>query len=70
VQYSGEVSVGVWVLFRNFFVADTKCIDAARKVTSHSIPTEVKERRAVDYTTLIASSDKTMSVLGCKPRFD
>lgn len=54
MQYSGEVSVEIWVLFRNFFVTDTKCIDPARKVTGHSIPAEVKERRAGDSATLIA----------------
>lgn len=45
-------------------------IEAARKVTSHPIPAEIKERRAGDPAVLIASSDKAKEVLGWKPRFD
>lgn len=44
-------------------------IKAARKVTGHPIPAEVKERRVGDPATLIASSDKAKSVLGWKPQF-
>jgi UDP-glucose 4-epimerase len=39
-------------------------IEAARKVTGHPIPCEVKERRAGDPATLIAASDKVEKVLG------
>jgi len=45
-------------------------IETTRKVTGHSIPAEVKERRAGDPATLIASSEKAKSVLGWKPEFD
>lgn len=45
-------------------------IAAARKVTCHPILAEIKERRAGDPATLIASSDKAKSVLGWKPKFD
>ena len=45
-------------------------IDVARKVTGHKIPAEVKERRAGDPATLIASSEKAKNVLGWRPQFD
>ncbi|SEN48519.1 UDP-galactose 4-epimerase [Mesobacillus persicus] len=45
-------------------------IDVARKVTEHSIPVELKERRAGDPAVLIASSDKAQKVLGWKPEFN
>lgn len=45
-------------------------IETTRKVTGHSIPAEVKERRAGDPATLIASSEKAKSVLGWKSEFD
>jgi UDP-glucose 4-epimerase len=45
-------------------------IDVARKVTEHSIPAELKERRAGDPAVLIASSDKAKNVLGWKPQYD
>lgn len=45
-------------------------IETSRKVTGHSIPAEVKERRAGDPATLIASSEKAKGVLGWKPEFD
>jgi len=45
-------------------------IETTRKVTGHPIPAEVKERRAGDPATLIASSEKAKSVLGWKPEFD
>ncbi|NMH70519.1 UDP-glucose 4-epimerase GalE [Bacillus sp. RO3] len=45
-------------------------IDVARLVTKHSIPAEVKDRRAGDPAILIASSDKAKSKLGWKPQFD
>jgi UDP-glucose 4-epimerase len=45
-------------------------IDVARKVTEHSIPAELKERRAGDPAVLIASSDKAKDVLGWKPQYD
>lgn len=45
-------------------------IDVARLVTKHSIPAEVKERRAGDPAVLIASSEKAKSVLGWEPEFN
>jgi UDP-glucose 4-epimerase len=45
-------------------------IETARKVTGHSIPAEVKDRRAGDPATLIASSEKAKNILGWKPQFD
>ncbi|RIW36046.1 UDP-glucose 4-epimerase GalE [Bacillus salacetis] len=45
-------------------------IDAARMVTNHPIPAEVKERRAGDPAALIASSEKARKILGWKPQFD
>lgn len=45
-------------------------IDAARKVTNHPIPAEVKARRAGDPAILIASSEKAKRILGWKPQFD
>ncbi|KAI8803900.1 hypothetical protein BJ742DRAFT_473555 [Cladochytrium replicatum] len=44
-------------------------IDAARKVTGHSIPEEVKLRRAGDPPVLVASSDKAEKDLGWVRRF-
>ncbi len=45
-------------------------IETTIKVTGHPIPAKVKERRAGDPATLIASSEKAKSVLGWKPKFD
>jgi UDP-glucose 4-epimerase len=45
-------------------------IEIARKLTGHSIPTEIKERRAGDPAVLIASCDKAKSILSWKPEFD
>jgi UDP-glucose 4-epimerase len=45
-------------------------IETTRKVTDHSIPAEVKERRAGDPAVLISSSDKAKKVLKWKPQFD
>jgi len=45
-------------------------IDVARAVTEHSIPAELKERRAGDPAILIASSDKAKNLLGWKPQFN
>jgi len=45
-------------------------IETSRKVTGHSIPSEVKERRAGDPAVLIASSQKAKDVLGWKPQYD
>ena len=42
-------------------------IEAARKVTGHSIPAEVAPRRAGDPAVLIANSDKARKVLGWVP---
>ena len=44
-------------------------IEAARKVTGHPIPAEVKGRRAGDPAVLIASSKKAKSILRWQPRF-
>lgn len=45
-------------------------IEEARRVTGHSIPAEVQGRRAGDPSTLIASSERAMTELGWKPRFN
>lgn len=45
-------------------------IETTRKVTGHPISAEVKERRAGDPATLIASSEKAKSLLGWKPEYD
>ena len=45
-------------------------IETSRKVTGHSIPAEVKERRVGDSAVLIASSDKAKDILKWKPKFD
>lgn len=45
-------------------------IETTRKVTGHTIPAEVKERRPGDPATLIASPEKAKSILGWKPEFD
>lgn len=45
-------------------------IEVARKVTNHSIPAEVKDRRAGDPAVLIASSEKAKNVLGWIPKYD
>ena len=42
-------------------------IEAARKVTTHPIPTVISPRRAGDPAVLIASSEKAKRVLGWKP---
>ncbi|KAJ3072162.1 hypothetical protein HDU99_002254 [Rhizoclosmatium hyalinum] len=44
-------------------------VDAARKVTGHAIPAEIKERRAGDPDSLIAASTKAESVLGWKRKY-
>ncbi|QAA30293.1 UDP-glucose 4-epimerase GalE [Clostridium manihotivorum] len=45
-------------------------VEAARKVTGHSIPAEVCPRRAGDPAVLIASSDKAKKVLGWEPKYN
>jgi len=45
-------------------------IEIARKITSHPIPAEVKERRAGDPAVLIASSEKAKQILKWKPQYD
>ena len=45
-------------------------VDVARKVTNHPIPAEVAPRRAGDPAVLIASSDKAISELNWKPKFN
>ncbi|UZW66431.1 UDP-glucose 4-epimerase GalE [Priestia flexa] len=44
-------------------------IDAARKVTNHSIPAIVAPRRAGDPAKLVASSQRAMDELGWNPRY-
>ncbi len=44
-------------------------IEAARRVTGHSIPAEVAPRRPGDPATLVAGSDKIKSELGWKPKY-
>jgi UDP-glucose 4-epimerase len=43
-------------------------IEAARRVTSHPIPVEIKPRRAGDPARLVASSEQAKSDLGWKPK--
>ncbi len=43
-------------------------IETAREVTGHRIPSEVIERRQGDPSSLIASSEKTIEVLGWRPK--
>lgn len=45
-------------------------IDAARKVTGHSIPAKICERRVGDPAKLVAASDKARSELGWEPQFE
>ena len=42
-------------------------VNAARKVTSHSIPLQIADRRAGDPAVLIASSSKAKKVLKWNP---
>jgi len=44
-------------------------IEAARRVTGHSIPAEVHPRRPGDPAVLVASSEKAIRELGWKPRY-
>jgi UDP-glucose 4-epimerase len=44
-------------------------IEAARKVTGHAIPTEIKPRRDGDPAILIASSEKAEQVLGWERQY-
>lgn len=43
-------------------------LDAARKITGHSIPAEVSPRRAGDPAVLVASPEKAMNELGWNPK--
>ncbi|MGD6944283.1 UDP-glucose 4-epimerase GalE [Cytobacillus gottheilii] len=45
-------------------------IDAARRVTNHSIPAELKDRRSGDPAVLIASSEKAKEILGWNPQYN
>lgn len=45
-------------------------IEVARKVTGHPIPAKIAPRRAGDPAILIASSDKAISELNWKPKFN
>ena len=45
-------------------------IEVARKVTQHSIPVNIVERRAGDPAILIASSEKAQTILGWKPKYN
>ena len=45
-------------------------IEVVRKVTNHSIPAEIAERRAGDPAVLIASSKKAIEELGWEPKFN
>lgn len=50
--------------------SNLEIVEAARKVTGHSIPLEIAGRRPGDPDTLVASSDKARQVLGWQPKFD
>ena len=43
-------------------------VEAARRVTGHAIPVEIKPRRAGDPARLVASSERARSVLGWQPQ--
>ncbi|MBO3129447.1 UDP-glucose 4-epimerase GalE [Dermatophilus congolensis] len=45
-------------------------LEAARAVTGHPIPAEVKDRRPGDPATLVASSAKAKEILGWEPEFE
>lgn len=45
-------------------------VEAVRKVTSHSIPAEIKARRSGDPAKLVASSEKAVKELGWKPKYN
>lgn len=45
-------------------------IETARKVTGHSIPAEVQERRPGDPAILVASSEKAKNLLQWEPRYE
>lgn len=45
-------------------------IDVARKVTGHTIPAKIEQRRAGDPSVLVAANDKAKKVLGWKPQMD
>lgn len=49
--------------------SNLEIIDAARRVTGHSIPVSEEDRRPGDPATLIASSQKAMDVLGWHPKY-
>ncbi len=44
-------------------------INAARRITGHPIPAEIKPRRAGDPARLVASSEAAKAVLGWQPKF-
>ncbi|MDO4667233.1 MAG: UDP-glucose 4-epimerase GalE [Streptococcus sp.] len=50
--------------------SNLEIVEAARKVTGHSIPLEIAERRLGDPDILIASSKKAKEVLGWQPKYD
>jgi UDP-glucose 4-epimerase len=45
-------------------------INAARTVTGHPIPAEIRGRRPGDPDSLVASSEKAFKVLGWKPKYE
>jgi UDP-glucose 4-epimerase len=45
-------------------------IESARRVTGHPIPAEIHPRRSGDPAVLVASSEKALSELGWKPRYN
>ena len=49
--------------------SNLEVVEAARAVTGHPIPGEIKARRAGDPATLVASSEKARRVLGWTPQF-
>ena len=44
-------------------------IEAARRITGHPIPEEMRPRRPGDPAVLVAGSEKAMRELGWKPKY-
>ena len=49
--------------------SNLEVVEAARAVTGHPIPSGMKDRRAGDPATLVASSEKANRILGWQPKY-